>query len=286
MSSHAGTRPFDAVSLDTSMSNARVERIERVEEVVVEEPLEIRVAGDALALTMRTPGDDRFLAVGFLFAEGIISSLDDVGSVYVCGRSDDPRYGHSIEVTPGPGTRVSNERLMRTRRSFVTSSACGVCGRDSIDDLLTRCSKLGDVGPISSALLSRAPSLLALGQPQFERTGGLHAACAIDPDGKVLACAEDVGRHNAVDKVVGKLLYAHALPGQKTGQARPIVLAVSGRASFEIVQKAAMAGFACVASVSAPSSLAIETADATGVTLAAFVRSGRFSLYAHASRVI
>jgi FdhD protein len=258
----------------------------RVEDVVVEEPLEIRVAGEALALTMRTPGEDRFLAVGFLFAEGLIGSLADVGSVYACGRSDDPRYGHTIEVTPGPGARICNERLMRTRRSFVTSSACGVCGRDSIDDLLTRCTKQTAARPIARALVASAPTLLAQGQPQFARTGGLHAACAIDAEGKIIACAEDIGRHNAVDKVVGKLLYAGALPGPSKAANGPLLLAVSGRASFEIVQKAAMAGMTCVASISAPSSLAIETAEAMGITLAGFVRNGHFSLYTHAERVI
>ncbi len=285
MSVRDATRSYEAVSVDAGVPSSRLEH------VVVEEPLEIRVAGDALALTMRTPGDDRFLAVGFLFAEGIITSLADVGSVYACGRSDDPRYGHSIEVTPGPGTRISNERLMRTRRSFVTSSACGVCGRDSIEDLLARCSIQSDTQPIASALIARAPQLLALGQPHFERTGGLHAACAIDLEGKVLACAEDVGRHNAVDKVVGKLLYAQLLPNasvRRSSKARggAVLLAVSGRASFEIVQKAAVAGFACVASVSAPSSLAIDTAQAMGLTLAAFVRGERFSIYTHAQRVV
>ena len=134
--------------------------------------------------------------------------------------------------------------------------------------------------------MARAPELLALDQPNFARTGGLHAACAIAANGKVLASAEDIGRHNAVDKVVGKLLYAHALPRLDADGAEPVLLAVSGRASFEIVQKAAMAGFACVASISAPSSLAIETAQALGITLAAFVRGGRFALYAHPECVV
>ena len=280
MSSRESTRPYAAASFHLGAPSSRCE------DIVVEEPLEIRVAGDALALTMRTPGDDRFLAVGFLFAEGIIESLADVGSVYTCGRSDDPRYGHSIEVSEGPGARLSNERLMRTRRSFVTSSACGVCGRDSIDDLLTRCSKRSDSHTLHSQLIARAPELLERDQKHFAKTGGLHAACAIDSEGKVRACAEDVGRHNAVDKVVGKLLYAHSLPSSPAERALPWLLAVSGRASFEIVQKAAMAGFTCVASISAPSSLAIDTAEATGITLAAFVRGGRFSVYAHAQRVI
>ena len=255
------------------------------EELVLEEPLEIRVAGDALALTMRTPGDDRFLALGFLYAEGVIASLRDVGSVYHCGRTDDPRYGNAIEVTPGPGARIEVERLERARRVGLTTSACGVCGRDGIDDLLLR---LGPPraapSPVAVALLQQVPTLLARGQTVFARTGGLHGACAIGPGGELLAQAEDVGRHNAVDKVVGRLLYAGALPAH-TARGEAHVLAVSGRASFEIVQKAAMAGFACVASVSAPSSLAVATAQAAGLTLASFVREGRFTLYAHSERV-
>jgi len=273
-----GTRSFPVQSVEHGVPSSRVE------EVAVEEPLEIRVAGDAIALTMRTPGDDRFLAVGFLYAEGIITSLADVGSVYTCGRSDEPAYGNTIEVTPGPGARIPEERLSRARRTFATTSACGVCGRDSIDDLLARCPTRSEDTRIAAELIARATDLLALDQPHFARTGGLHAACAINSNGQVLASAEDIGRHNAVDKVVGRLLYAGALSSAIDAE-RPLLLAVSGRASFEIVQKAAMAGFLCVASISAPSSLAIETARATGLTLAAFVRSGRFGLYAGAERV-
>jgi FdhD protein len=259
-------------------------RVARHEEVVVEEPLEIRVAGEAVALTMRTPGDDRELALGFLHAEGVIDSLADVGSVYRCGRTDQPGYGNVIEVAPGPGVSLDVERLARARRTHLTTSACGVCGREGIDDLLARLparERLPHV-ELSAALLRRVPALLARGQARFSRTGGLHGVCAVSADGEVLAAAEDVGRHNAVDKVVGALLLAGQLP-RHTRTA--CLLAVSGRASFEIVQKAAMAGFVCIASVSAPSSLAVATAEASGLTLAAFVRDGRFTLYAHAERV-
>jgi FdhD protein len=252
--------------------------------VVVEEPLEIRVAGETVAFTMRTPGDDRELALGFLHAEGVIASLADVGSIYPCGRSDDPSYGNVIEVAPGPGVNLDVERLLRAQRSGLTSSACGMCGRQGIDDLLARlhAHKTLPRAPLSAALLRRVPTLLARGQARFSRTGGLHGACALSAEGEVLAAAEDVGRHNAVDKVVGALLLTHKLPLQIEA---PCLLAVSGRASFEIVQKAAVAGFALVASVSAPSSLAVSTAEAAGLTLACFVRDGRFTLYAHAARV-
>jgi FdhD protein len=254
--------------------------------VAVEAPLEIRVADDAVALTMRTPGDDRYLALGFLFAEGVIGSLADVGSVFHCGRTDDPRHGNAIQVTPGPGARLDFDALARTRRVGTTISACGVCGRDGIDDLLARVTRLTDEVLLEPLLLARVPVLLAEGQPNFARTGGLHAACAITAEGDVLASAEDVGRHNAVDKVVGKLLYAGALPRAASAATQAArILAVSGRVSFEIVQKAAAAGFVCVASISAPSSLAVDTAEAMGVTLASFVRDGRFTLYAHAQRI-
>jgi FdhD protein len=197
---------------------------------------------------------------------------------------NDPRYGNSIEVVPGPGTALDMDRLVRTRRAALTTSACGVCGRDGIDDLLARLTAVASDARVPHALLRDVPALLAGGQVNFARTGGVHAACAVSATGEVLAHAEDVGRHNAVDKVVGKLLYAqHArAPAEDDGR---LVLAVSGRASFEIVQKAAVAGFVCVASVSAPSSLAIDTAERAGLTLAAFVRDGHYTLYTHTRRV-
>ena len=260
-------------------------RRSQVDEVVVEEPLEIRVAGEALALTMRTPGDDRFLALGFLFAEGVIAGIDDVGSVYHCGRPGDERYGHSIEVVPAGGARLDIERLERSRRVGITTSACGVCGRDSIDDLLTRTAPVAATITLPRELLARAPEILAQQQQNFARTGGLHAVAALDHSGAVAAFAEDIGRHNAVDKVVGRLLVSGGLPAAGAPGA-PCVLAVSGRASFEVVQKAAVAGFAGVVSVSAASSLAIATAEALGVTLAAFARQGRFTLYSCRERVV
>jgi FdhD protein len=261
--------------------------LSRIDEVVVEEPLEIRVAGDPIATTMRTPGDDRFLAVGFLFAEGILPSLDDVGSVSHCGRPGEAGYGHTIEVVPAPGAKLDWDKIDGSRRSTLVTSACGVCGRASIDDLVQRLATLAPPphrAPIPAALIARTPEFLRAEQENFARTGGLHAAAAITRDGRVVAAAEDVGRHNAVDKVVGKLLYAGALPRTQAEDA-PALLAVSGRASFEIMQKAAVAGFAGVASVSAASSLAIATAAATGIALAAFVRAGRFTLYSHPEAV-
>jgi FdhD protein len=257
----------------------------REDEVVIEEPLEIRVAGEALAITMRTPADDRALALGFLLAEGVIRNLADVGSVYPCGRPGNARYGNAIDVIPGAGVSLDLDKLDKTRRVGITTSACGVCGRDAIDDLLERLQPNEDFTPIEPALIARATSLLADGQQVFARTGGLHAACAITRQARVVAHAEDVGRHNAVDKVVGSLLLRGQLPRDCDARDKAAVLAVSGRSSFEIVQKAAVAGFVCVVSVSAPSSLAIDTAHSLGITLAAFSREARFSLYSHAERV-
>jgi FdhD protein len=264
--------------------------LSRVDDVVIEAPLEIRIAGDPLAVTMRTPGEDRFLAIGFLYAEGIIAGLDDVGTVAHCGHPGEPGFGDTIEVTPAGGARLDLERLDRSRRSGLTTSACGICGREGIEDLQKRIGQiaLDPAVVIPEELLARAPELLSAAQHNFARTGGLHAAAALDREGGVVASAEDIGRHNAVDKVIGKLLYDQRLPRAPNipGAAPPpLLLMVSGRASFEIIQKAATAGFPCVASVSAASSLAIETAAATGVTLAAFTRAGRFTLYSHPERI-
>lgn len=246
--------------------------------VLVEAPLAIQVAGDTVATTMRTPGEDRFLALGFLFAEGVVRALSDVGSVFHCGRTDQPGYGDTLEVTPAPGVRLD---LERTRRDTLTSSACGICGRAVIDDMLANLVQ-PRASVVPAALLREVPRLLRL--PLFAETGGAHGACAITRAGEVVAHAEDVGRHNAVDKVIGKLLYAQRMP-DPANDAAPILLAVSARAGFEIVQRAARAGFACVATVSAPSSLAIEAAEAAGLTLASFVRDGRFTLYSHTQRI-
>lgn len=239
--------------------------------VAIEEPLEIRVAEEALAVTMRTPGADPALAVGFLFAEGVISGLADVGTVRHCGDPTEVGYGNVIDVSPGPGVVLDPEHLATSRRGTLTTAACGVCGRRSIDDLLARCVPLsGDAVPVGRLLA--AVSALAEGQALFEATGTVHGAAAFDEDGEQLAHAEDIGRHNAVDKVIGRLLYDGA-------RERARVLAVSGRVSFEIVQKAVVAGIAAVAGVSGPTSLAVDLAKRSGLTLAGFVRPPRYNLY-------
>jgi FdhD protein len=250
------------------------------DDVVLEEPLEIRAAGETLAITMRTPGADRELAVGFLFAEGVIASRDDVGRVAHCGRPDQEGYGNTIDVAPGPGVSLDVDRVAATRRGTLTTAACGVCGRRTVDDVVERCPHLAPGPQFDVAAISAAMERLRTVQPNFARTGGIHAAAILDRNLSPLAAFEDIGRHNAIDKAVGALVIAGKLPGSE-----PAALLVSGRASFEVVQKAAMARIPLVASVSAASSLAIDLAQATGLTLCGFVRGGAMTVYAHPERL-
>ena len=245
------------------------------DDVVQEEPLEIRISGDTLAITMRTPGADRELTAGFLLGEGVIASRADLGGIAHCGRPTDEGYGNTIEVTPAPGLVLDFER---TRRGTLTTSACGVCGRQTIDDVIARARRLPDGPGIPPSTIQAAVEGLRDLQPRFALTGGLHAAALLDAQGAVLAAFEDVGRHNAVDKSVGSLLISGRLEAAK-------LLVVSSRAGFEIVQKACAARVPIVASVSAPSSLAIDLAEAMNVTLCGFVRNGAMSVYAHAARL-
>ena len=251
---------------------------ELLDSVVVEEPLEIRVADETMAVTMRTPGADRELAVGFLFAEGVIASLADVGSVSHCGRPDQEGYGNTINLVPGPGVSLDLDRLSATRRGTLTTSSCGVCGRRSVGDVLERCRAVSPGPIVASAMIATAIDSLRKQQPNFARTGGIHAAALCDASGAVLAVFEDIGRHNAVDKAVGALFLSGKLP-------EAALLVVSGRASFEVVQKAAAAGVRILASVSAASSLAIDLARATDITLCGFVRGGAMTVYAHPERL-
>ena len=251
------------------------------DDVVAEEPLEIRAQGETLAITMRTPGADRELAIGFLLSEGIIASRDDVGRVAHCGRPDQEGYGNTIDVAPGPGLSLDIDRLSATRRGTLTTAACGVCGRRSVDDVIARC-KPQPVSPalMSGALVASCVEQLRSRQPNFARTGGIHAAAVYDRRGELLASFEDIGRHNAVDKSVGALVISGRVPG-----ADAALLVVSGRASYEVVQKASAAGVPMVACVSAASSLAVDLAGAAGITLCGFVRGGSMTVYAHAERI-
>lgn len=257
----------------------------QTDELVVEEPLEIRVAGDPLAVTMRTPGEDHDLALGFLFAEGVIAGTADVGTIAHCGRPGEEGWGNVIDVSPGPGVVLDPERLAQSRRGTLTTAACGVCGRRSIDDLLARTGTLPAGPTVPWEVLSGCTARLEEVQDNFSRTGGIHAAAAMDASGAILAAAEDVGRHNAVDKVLGAALRRDLLAVGHAGGLRATLLVVSGRISFEILQKAAVAGIPVVAGVSAPTSLAVDLAERSNVTLAGFVRRGALNLYTHPERV-
>jgi FdhD protein len=252
-----------------------------LDDVVQEEPLEIRAAGETLAITMRTPGADRELAAGFLFAEGVIATRDDIGRVAHCGRPDQEGYGNTIDVAPGPGVSLDIDRVSATRRGTLTTAACGVCGRRSVDDVLQRCPRVPAGAQMDATAVAQAMEKLRTLQPNFARTGGIHAAAILDRELRPLAAFEDIGRHNAIDKAVGALVLAGKVPGSEAA-----ALIVSGRASFEVVQKAAMARIPLVASVSAASSLAIDLAQSTGMTLCGFVRGGAMTVYTHPDRLL
>jgi FdhD protein len=242
------------------------------DEVAIEEPLEIRAAwqhgGDPreknISVTMRTPGDDFDLAVGFLFTESLVGGAGDIESVRHWGSPN------RVRVALAPHARIDTSKL---ERHFYTTSSCGICGKTSIEALRVVTSPLPWQPPIAREVVHRLPLLLHDAQPAFRATGSVHGAAIFDRGGALLRVREDVGRHNAVDKVIGSFVRDNAMPLHEA------ILAVSSRASFEIVQKAIMAGIATVASVGGPSSLAIELAHEFGVTLMGFVRDGRFNVY-------
>ena len=248
--------------------------------VAVEEPLEIRLGfldggervSRSVSITMRTPGDDADLATGFLFAEGIIASADEIALVKPCDGDN------TVRVELEDGVTVDIARL---ERFFYTTSSCGVCGKASLDALHVRGKGVLplDTFSITRDALVGIPERLRATQSTFEETGGLHAAAAFDATGELLLVREDVGRHNAVDKVVGALLRQRRLPAGDLG------LLVSGRASFELAQKALVAGMPMLAAVSAPSSLAVELAQEFNVTLVGFLRGDTFNVYAAKGRI-
>ena len=246
--------------------------------VAVEEPLEIRIAGEAVAVTMRTPGHDHELVLGFLLAEGIVRSVDDVGGIAHCGRPGES--GNVIDVKSAPGHVIDWEPTGPMRRATLVTSACGVCGRRSIDDLLARVGEVRDEARFSADWIRRLTRELAPRQANFAASGGVHAAALWDASGALYVLREDVGRHNAVDKVIGRAALDRRLPAQG------MALVVSGRASFELVQKAAVAHIPLLVSVSAPSSLAVAAARSSGMTLVGFAREERFNVYAGEQRII
>jgi FdhD protein len=237
--------------------------------IAVEEPLQIRTAGRALAVTMRTPGHDFELAAGFLFTEGLIETPDQIRDIRQDGRG-------IVEIT-----LAGEPDLERSSRSFYMSSSCGICGKTSVDALKLTCAPLARGSlRLSSADITALPGKLRQAQAGFEHTGALHAAALFDSRGELMSLREDVGRHNALDKLIG----AEFLNGRVPLNEKMLML--SGRISFELVQKALRAGIAVVAAVGAPSSLAIETALRFQMTLVGFVRDGRFNVYAGSERLI
>ncbi len=255
---------------------------EREDALAVEEPLRITVrpaSGTpiAFATTMRTPGDDEDLAVGFLFTEGALERLDDVLSLAAAESRQPGKKENTLVATLAP---AAFERARGLRRETVIGSACGICGNDSIEEVVARSRRPAPGGfRISREVLFALPDRLRSRQSVFAATGGLHGAALFDPEGEILDVREDIGRHNATDKVIGAAFRRGALPLSTS------VLLVSGRAGFEIVQKAAGAGVPVVASVSAPSSLAVALAEAAGITLVGFLRGRQFNAYAHPDRI-
>ncbi len=248
--------------------------VRRPDTLVAEEPLEIRVDGRPLAVTMRTPGDDVDLALGFLLTEGLIGGASDVTTARHCSDSD----FNVLEVVLAEGVPPP---AVDPTRNFYTSSSCGVCGKASIDAVrtLSRYAVADDPIRVDPATLDGLPERLRTRQKVFDRTGGLHAAGLFTADGELVCLREDVGRHNAVDKVIGWAVREARVP--LTGH----ILLVSGRASFELTQKASMAGIPVLAAVSAPSTLAVDLAGELGMTLVGFLRPGRMNLYTGADRV-
>ena len=244
-----------------------------------EEPLEVRLHDKPFAVIMRTPGADRELAAGFLLAERVVRSPDDLGLIEHC---TDPSADHPeniVNVTLTDAAAASLEQVLAERRQVLTNSSCGLCGRLTIDSLRADAPEIDALWTVRRGVVTALPARLRQAQAAFDETGGLHAAALFTPDGTLAETAEDVGRHNAVDKVIGRMLIREALPLSRH------MLFVSGRTSFEIVQKAVLAGIPIVGAVSAPSSLAIDLAHEAGVTLVGFVRGDSFNIYSHPMRV-
>ena len=259
--------------------------VSRTDALATEEPLEIRVVVEnegrrrrhGIAVTMRTPGSDFELAVGFLHGEGMLTVADEIWRIDYCDSGAPEEADNIVEVHLKPGTPFDPDQLTR---HVYTSSSCGVCGKTTLEAVRVACptAPVGNLH-LRPELLTSLPGSLREAQPVFSTTGGLHAAGLFDSEGRLQELREDVGRHNAVDKVVGALLLEDRLPGTNC------ILLVSGRASFELAQKAALAGIPVLAAVGAPSSLALDLARDRGMTLVGFLRDGRFNVYSGAERI-
>jgi FdhD protein len=245
-----------------------------------EEPLEIRLHGRSFVVLMRTPGLDRELAAGFLLSEAVIRGPDDLGAVEHCKHPDHAEAHNVVDVFLLGHAADGLDAILSGRRNVTTSSSCGVCGRRTIESLRQEAAPIAGAARMEAGTFASLPSRLRARQALFDETGGMQGAALFTPDGEILVTAEDVGRHNAVDKVIGSQLLAERLPLDAHA------LAVSGRASFEIVQKAWMAGIPIICAVSAPTSLAVELAEEAGITLGGFVRDGGYNLYSHPHRIV
>ncbi len=253
--------------------------ITRSETLAVEEPLEIRINGTAVTVTMRTPGSDVELAQGFLLTEGVVGGRADILTIRYCGgRGDGVNSFNVLDVTLAPGVQPPD---LDITRNFYTTSSCGVCGKASLDAvrLISRYSPGDDPATVAAATLKAMPGQLRGAQKVFDSTGGLHAAALFGVDGTMHVVREDIGRHNAVDKVIGWAVEHDRVPLSSS------VLLVSGRASFELTQKALLAGIPVLAAVSAPSSLAVSLAEESGITLVAFLREDSMNVYTRADRI-
>lgn len=242
-------------------------RARRPDELIVEEPMTVQLDGTTVSTTMRTPGHDYELAVGFCFTEGLLGDASVTGVRYCANGSAVGSEFNVVTVDTGGRAPAPRPRLGNT------TSSCGLCGNDAIDELCARLQPLPDTAPLSLEVMRSVPDAVLRGQGLFDATGAVHAAAAFDAEGTVLAIREDVGRHNAVDKVIGRMVLDGQLPAAGLG------LFVSGRASFELVQKAWAAGFSALVAVSAPTALAVHTARRAGLTLVGFVRNDRCNVY-------
>lgn len=268
---------MNSVTAQISRWNAGRSLPENVtDEVAVEEPLEIRVNGHSVAVTMRTPGHDRELAAGFLLTEGVIDNGDDLLDLLICRTLPDGKAGNVVDAQVSPRLTVDFARL--TRHVF-SSSSCGLCGKATLESVFQKFPMIKSDAVYDPGLIATLPERLQAAQPGFGVTGGLHASALFGGDGELRVLREDVGRHNALDKVLGHALLAGGLPLSDA------LLLVSGRVSFELMQKALSAGVPFVAGIGAPSSLAVECARGSGQTLVGFLRSDRMNIYAGAERL-
>lgn len=246
----------------------------RADAITAEEPLEIRVSGVTITTTMRTPGHDIELAHGFLHSEGLIRGAQDVSTARYCAGATGPDGQNTYNLLDIQTASYVRAPGMENLRLTTTNSACGVCGSASIDSIMNKAHRPIEPAKLSPDLILSLPEILRKEQKQFRRTGGIHAAGAFESGGTLIVAREDIGRHNAADKVIGHLMLENSL--DVSGR----ILVMSSRASFELVQKAIMAGFSALIAVSAPSSLAVDLAQEAGLMLVAFARENRFNLYA------